>query len=222
MLRLCTGCADKSRYDPETMMSTPGGWFHSSGCCYDHIARKQAKAREKAVRKQKRDIEDERLEFGRETKRRAEAAITLPKHKARAERLCHKYIHLRDRKKDCCSCGRTYAQLIAANESGVGGYWDAGHFISKGAVDSLRYDERNIERQCKSCNAGSGKYARKTHTVSQEYEERKRAKDGNELVDWLMSWHEPHKWTHAELYAIEENYRTKYAELKAHVDMEQE
>jgi hypothetical protein len=167
-------------------------------------------------------IKVKRVEFNRETKRRKETIITIPKHKARAEGVCHKFIHLRDRKEVCCSCDRTTADLIEANEWGVGGLWDAGHFISKGAVDSLRFDERNIARQCKSCNGGSGKYARKTHTVSQEYEQRKRAKDGNELVDWLMGYHEPHKWTHVELYAIEESYRLKYKELKVHVDMEQE
>ena len=151
-----------------------------------------------------------------------EAIITIPQLKKRAEIACHKYIHLRDRKEVCCSCDRTELDLLAANEFGVGGLWDAGHFISKGAVDSLRYDERNIFRQCKSCNAGSGKYARKTHTVAQEYEERLRAKVGNQLVDWLMSYHAPHKWTHDELRAIEASYKQKHKDLKVHVDMEQE
>ena len=31
------------------MLQTPTGWFHSTDCCYDHIARKQDKAREHGV-----------------------------------------------------------------------------------------------------------------------------------------------------------------------------
>jgi len=221
-LRKCTGCADKSRYDPATMMQTPGGWFHSADCAFEYQTARREKAREKQLRKQKAQAKEADLDYRRETKRRAEAIITIPKLKKRAEIACHKYIHLRDRKESCCSCDRTELELLAANGFGVGGLWDAGHSISKGAVDSLRYDEKNIYRQCKSCNAGSGKYARKTHTVAQEYEERLRKKIGDEPVDYLMSYHEPHKWTHDELREIEADYKRKYKELRVHVDMEQE
>lgn len=100
------------------------------------------------------------------------------------------YIRYRDRFDPCISCGRTEKEVIKALESTVGGIWDCGHYLSVGSCPELRFDFRNAYKQCKSCNGGSGKYARKNHTVAGEYRERLISIKGIEIVEWLEGLHE--------------------------------
>lgn len=114
----------------------------------------------------------------------------------------------------CMSCGRTQAEVQSTDGWKPGGAWDAGHFVSVGANPTLRFEPKNIWLQCKSCNAGSGKYARKAATVSAAYEINLREQEGDELVDWLKGPHEPNNHTSADLKAIRDTYRAKLKELK--------
>ncbi|WP_258163869.1 recombination protein NinG, partial [Pseudomonas sp. 18092229] len=72
----------------------------------------------------------------------------------------------------------------------------------------------NIWLQCKACNAGSSKYARKGLTVSQGFREGLIERIGLEAVEALESDHEPRKHTIDELKAITATYRALTRELK--------
>ncbi|SDY30415.1 recombination protein NinG [Pseudomonas sp. NFIX28] len=114
----------------------------------------------------------------------------------------------------CISCGKTQEEVQAAQGWKTGGAWDAGHFLGKGARPELRLEPNNIWLQCKSCNAGSYKYARKGLTVSQGFREGLIARIGLEAVEALEADHEPRKYTVDELKAITTEYRAKTRELK--------
>jgi hypothetical protein len=121
----------------------------------------------------------------------------------------NKFIRLRDADKPCISCGREHVEWTR------GGSWDCGHFRSVGAAPELRFEELNAHKQCKSCNGGSGKYARKNHTVSAEYRVRLIERIGLAKVEWLEGSHEPKRYRIDELIAIRDLYRRKAKELKA-------
>jgi hypothetical protein len=126
-----------------------------------------------------------------------------------AQAMFNKFIRMRDADKSCISCGREHVEWT------LGGSWDCGHFRSVGAAPELRFEELNAHKQCKSCNGGSGKYARKNHTVSAEYRVRLIERIGLAKVEWLEGSHEPKRYRIDELIAIRDLYRRKAKELKA-------
>lgn len=114
----------------------------------------------------------------------------------------------------CISCERTQEEVQGTDGWKPGGAWDAGHFISVGANASLRFEPRNIWLQCKSCNAGSAKYAKKAATVAKSFEANLIALEGQDLVAWLNGPHEPKHYTIEELKEIKATYKKKLRELK--------
>ncbi|HBO3893538.1 TPA: recombination protein NinG, partial [Pseudomonas aeruginosa] len=106
--------------------------------------------------------------------------------KVRKERLKTHSDHIKDAEKavrdyrrtyelsigsGCISCGKSQAEVLAEQGWKTGGAFDAGHFLGKGARPEHRLEPSNIWLQCKACNAGSSKYARKGLTVSQGFRE---------------------------------------------------
>ena len=121
------------------------------------------------------------------------------------------FIRKRDHDKPCISCGRNDHEIP---DIYTGGKWDCGHFLSVGSHPELRFHPYNAHRQCKSCNGGSGKYARKNHTVSTEYKERLIKRIGADMVEWLEGPQETQNWTHEDLRDIKQYYREKIRELE--------
>lgn len=111
--------------------------------------------------------------------------------KAKAEYYCNKYIRLRDELCGCISCG-TRADIK----------YDAGHFIPAGRCIPLRFDERNIHKQCTRCNT----YMSGNLTA---YEGALRIKLGDEVVDWLKGPHEPVRYRAEDYLRIIEDYKAK-------------
>lgn len=118
------------------------------------------------------------------------------------------WIRARDADLPCVSCGVVNPPMT------TGGQWDAGHFLSRGAYPELRFNEDNVAKQCKSCNAGSGKFAHKERTVSQRFEEELRRRIGDERVDALKCAHPLHKWERDELIAIKADFVQRLKQLK--------
>ena len=87
-------------------------------------------------------------------------------------------------------------------------------FSRQGARPEHRLEPSNIWLQCKACNAGSSKYARKGLTVSQGFREGLIERIGLEAVEALEADHRPRKYTNDELKAITAEYRAKLRELK--------
>ncbi|HCE9349112.1 TPA: recombination protein NinG [Pseudomonas aeruginosa] len=114
----------------------------------------------------------------------------------------------------CISCGKSQAEVLAEQGWKTGGAFDAGHFLGKGARPEHRLEPSNIWLQCKACNAGSSKYARKGLTVSQGFREGLIERIGLEAVEALETDHHPRKYTNDELKAITAEYRAKLRELK--------
>ncbi|MBX9404569.1 recombination protein NinG [Pseudomonas baetica] len=114
----------------------------------------------------------------------------------------------------CISCGESQESILAAQGWKTGGAFDAGHFLGKGARPELRLMPNNIWLQCKSCNAGSSKYARKGLTVSESFRAGLITRIGHAEVEALEADHEPRKHTVEELKAITAEYRAKTRELK--------
>ena len=89
----------------------------------------------------------------------------MPKQKAETWKWCSKYIRLRDALDYCKRMGIDVKQFTRVEDLPVKcctcreiKSWirmDAGHFISRGQGGSsgVYFDERNINAQCKTCNA---------------------------------------------------------------------
>lgn len=168
-------------------------------------------------------------EKGKETARKSLAQVERRDIKVRKEALKSRADHLRDAEKavrdyrrtyelsigsGCISCGESQESILAAQGWKVGGAFDAGHFMGKGARPELRLTPSNIWLQCKACNSGSYMHARKGYTVSQGFRAGLISRIGLEAVEALEADHEPRKHTVEELKAITAEYRAKTRELK--------
>ncbi len=103
---------------------------------------------------ERRSKEREKAEKAAEKKRRREEQKQKDKLKIRklalkprsywikqAQQAVNAFIRERDRDLPCISCGT----LTSAQ-------WDAGHYRTTAAAPQLRFDERNIHKQCVVCN----------------------------------------------------------------------
>ena len=124
------------------------------------------------------------------------------------------FIRLRDADLPCISCGRTNIEVLPTDGWKVGGAWDCGHFLAVGSHPELRFEELNAHKQCKSCNGGSGRFTRKNHTVSQEYQERLIDRIGLADVEWLKGPHESKHYTVDDFIEIKIQYRQKLKVLQ--------
>lgn len=108
-----------------------------------------------------------------------------------------KYIRLRDSRNGtfkCCSCGhyKPYEQA------------DAGHFVNRRWM-AVRWDERNVHAQCRSCNRfDEGNAAGYTMFMLEKY--------GKGVVDMLQAQKIPYKWTDGELDILIKEYKRKVKE----------
>lgn len=109
-----------------------------------------------------------------------------------------KYIRLRDSHDGvftCCSCG-----LLKPYEQG-----DCGHFINRRWM-ALRYDERNCNMQCRSCNRfDEGNNVGYTRFMQRKY--------GDATIDLLMSMKTNFKWSDGELELLIKDYKKKVKEM---------
>ena len=192
-------------------------WFHPVRegqvvCCFEcasAIGKEQtAKAREAAKQKEaKRQRTEEKA--GRQ-RRKARLAELRPAgyYKTQAQQAFNAFIRARDAGLPCISCGETNPPDLH------GGQWDCGHFKTVGANPELRFEERNAHKQCKSCNAGAGKYTAKEATVAQQYEAGLVARYGQEYVDCLNGPHKLTNYRREDFIRIRDEYRAKLKSLK--------
>lgn len=188
----------------------PGQRIHPA--CIDTYAESQAAKAERSAAKQARAAAKvERAEI----KKRKEAVKTRAQWLAEAKVAIQGARRLEELAKGrgCMSCGRS-RQEVEAGTWRPGGYWDGGHFLSKGAHPEMALEPKNIWLQCKSCNAGSSKYAGKGLTVSASFEENLARAEGQDLVDWLKGPHPAKHYDIDDLKAIKAGYTAKALELK--------
>jgi hypothetical protein len=143
------------------------------------------KSHEKRVKAERRDLRERR-----------EKAKPLSWHKSEAQRWFNKYIRLRDADLPCISCQRFHT-----------GQYHAGHYRTVGASPELRFDERNVHKQCAPCNNHlSGNIV--------NYRSGLIGRIGIELVEWLEGPHPQKHYTIDDLKAIKAKYKTLCRELE--------
>ncbi|EPD6532194.1 recombination protein NinG [Escherichia coli] len=113
-----------------------------------------------------------------------------------AQQAVNAYIRERDRNLPCVSCG-TFDSA----------QWDAGHYRTTAAAPQLRFDERNIHKQCVVCNQ-----YKSGNLVPYRVELINRI--GQEAVDEIESNHSRHRWTVEECKAIKAEYQQKLKDLR--------
>jgi hypothetical protein len=136
------------------------------------------------------------------TRKRKEHRAAKERIKSRADHLkeaqtaFNRYIRARDADLPCISCGRFHV-----------GQYHAGHYRTTAAAPELRFDERNVHKQCAPCNNHK-------HGNIVEYRIGLGARIGMECVDWLEGKHEPKKYTIEELKQIKSKYSRMARELE--------
>lgn len=138
-LRKCANRACRAPYEPNPR--EPFRVWCSTDCgtviALDKLAKqKAAKAKaERAKDKAKRETFKKKGDYLHE-----------------AQTAFNAYIRYRDRDQPCICCGST----DASGAGGVGGGWDAGHWLSRGHAPHLRFNEQNVHKQRKGCNRPGG------------------------------------------------------------------
>lgn len=191
-------------------------WFHpafqnqtwcSPECGTVIALAKREKDRQSAIQAAERRRKDEAQQERRSLKVRKLALKSPSYFMKQAQQAFNLFIRTRDNGKPCISCGETNPADLH------GGQWDCGHFKTVGAHPELRFEELNAHRQCKSCNAGSSKYAAKGATVAQQYEANLIVRIGQEAVDWLNGPHAAKNYRRDDFISIRDEYRKKAREL---------
>jgi len=136
------------------------------------------------------------------TKKKLRDMEGIPELKKRAQKDFNEYIRERDKDKGCFVCDKPFP---ATNT--LGGVMDAGHVITRGHADHLRFNEDNVHGECKHCNASNGA---KPHQIKAGAIRR----IGQERFDALESNHAVHKWTREELIEIAATSRAKTKALR--------
>jgi hypothetical protein len=119
---------------------------------------------------------------------------TIPKLTAKAQTIFNRYIRNRDSQDGffiCISCGQTKGHDVM----------DAGHYVPVKGSSALRFDEYNVNGECKSCN-GFDQF----HLIG--YRKNLIDKIGERMVLHLESQHRLIKrWSRTELNEIIEKYK---------------
>lgn len=176
----CKHC--KEYVTAETGAKVPAGFF----CCMDH-AIEFARSKQKAEKNKL-----QRKEY-REAKERLK---TLSDHLREAQQAFNAYIRERDKNEPCISCSRFHQ-----------GQYHAGHYLSVGARPNLRFDEKNVHKQCQPCN---------THLSGNlvNYRIGLIKKIGHQAVESLESDREPRRYRIEDAKRIKADYRERFRELK--------
>lgn len=139
-------------------------------------------------------VEKKQRKVWREKKARLK---TRRQHMQEAQAIFNRWIReVRDSGRPCISCLRHHQ-----------GQYHAGHYRTTAACSALRFDPRNVHKQCSACNSHlSGNLI--------EYRLNLLRKVGPETMEWLEGPHPPKRWTVEELVEIKRTYRKKLREAQ--------
>ena len=126
----CRSCKEYSLVDAG--ITVPLGFFCGMDCVVEH----GSKAGKAASEKRKKQT---LLKLKAELK-------TASQWRVEAQTAFNAYIRYRDRDLPCISCD------ASGDHEGLGGYWDAGHYRSRGAAKHLSFNLWNCVKQCSRCN----------------------------------------------------------------------
>lgn len=151
-----------------------------------------------ALAKTRREKQEQRKaqETRRQIREAKERIKSRTKWIAEAQSAFNAWIRWRDRNLPCISCGRFHT-----------GAWDAGHYQNAHNHSAIRFDERNVHRQCVPCNQHQG-------GNKVEYRRGLVERVGVEIVEFLEGPHENKKWTIDEAREIKAKYRALLAKAR--------
>lgn len=186
--RRCAHCKKKVPVDEAVM----GGI--KSFCSFEHLIEftRSKPAKEIARKAVKRD-----------TKAKLDSLKTASDYIKEAQVAFNSYIRVRDKHKQCISCGCLPGDTVQ------GGKFDAGHYRSRGSASHLRYHLLNCHSQCVKCNRYlSGNVV--------EYRKGLIARIGAERVEQIEVGNNPRKFTIDYLKRVKKifNYRKRLYERK--------
>jgi len=109
--------------------------YCSYECLKEYTSKNMDKIRSRVMKEKRQQdrVIKEKLKTRSQWKREAQTAV-------------NRYVRWRDRDRGCISCGRSL------QSDSVGGGYDAGHMLSRGAHGHKCFRTDNIHGQCKHCN----------------------------------------------------------------------
>ena len=189
--RSCKVC--KKSFKPKTLYE----WW----CCDKHkdelIPKLAAEARQKRLQKAEQRKKDEVQQERRSLKVRKLAVQPRSYWIKQAQQAVNSYVRERDRDLPCVSCGT----MTAAQ-------FDAGHYRTTAAAPQLRFDPRQIWKQCSVCNQ------HKSGNIP-PYRIELIKRIGLAEVENIEGNHDRHRWTIEECKAIKAEYQAKLKQLIA-------
>jgi len=166
----------------ETGITVPLGFFCSMDCVVAHSSKAGKVA---SVKRKKQNLA-----------KLKESVKTASEWRVEAQTAFNAYVRYRDRDLPCISCDAT------GNHDGLGGYWDAGHYRSRGAAKHLSFHLHNCHKQCHKCNRYlSGNVV--------EYRKRLIMRIGSERVDKLENNNDTVKHDITYLRRIKQIFKNK-------------
>jgi len=126
----CRHC--KEYHLAESGIKVPLGFFCSMDCVVNHG---QTRARTSSDKRKKETVAKLKAELKTASQWRVEAQTAF-----------NAYVRYRDRNLPCISC-----DVTGTNDS-LGGYFDAGHYRSRGSSRHLSFNLHNCAKQCSRCN----------------------------------------------------------------------
>lgn len=188
--RSCKIC--KKRFKPATLYD----WWCNEEHKEELITKLATEARQKRIQQQERQRKETTQQERRSLKIRKLAVKPLSYFAKQAQQAVNAYIRERDKHLPCVSCGT----LSAAQ-------WDAGHYRTTAAAPQLRFDPRQIWKQCSVCNQHKS-----GNLVPYRAELIRRI--GLAEVEIIEGNHERHRWTIEECKAIKAEYQQKLKDLR--------
>lgn len=188
--RKCKVCGDK--FKPATLYE----WWCSEEHKEELITKLATEARQKRIQQQERQRKETTQQERRSLKIRKLAVQPRSYFIKQAQQAVNAYIRERDKHLPCVSCGT----LSAAQ-------WDAGHYRTTAAAPQLRFDPRQIWKQCSVCNQHKS-----GNLVPYRAELIRRI--GLAEVESIEGNHDRHRWTIEECKAIKAEYQQKLKDLR--------
>lgn len=141
-----------------------------------------------------KDKEDKRVHKEKQTE-----AKPLSHWLELTERVVNAFVLQRDRERPCISCG-TFKTV----------QWEAGHYRNVGSYPEIRFDLRNITKQCHRCNCD-------LHGNKDNYRIGYVERNGQEPMDWLEGPHPTAKYTREGLATLRAEIRARANALEREI-----
>lgn len=200
--RQCAWCKD--RFTPETMIiREPLAW-----CCENHQVAYAQKAGAKRLKQIDRDAKKAKQETDKPFRqlRQKLNESDLKWQKNRTKDVLHALVKLLDKDLPCIVCN--------SFECGQRTEWDAGHYLTKAAHPELKFDARNIFKQCSGTNTASTGRSSAEASIRQKFDQGIIARYGMAHLMWLKGYHPPVKFTCEGLAAMRAEMAEECRRLK--------